>query len=433
MVRKHPKNRRAAVLAWVAVLLPLLLAMTGLSVDGARIFLGRAFLQASADVASLSGVIRLPSTGAALNAARTVLTTNEPSAGAALADGEVIFGRWDPPSRTFSAGAEPANALKLLASRGADHGNPLPLFFLPIIGQSFSDVHAVATAYGAPRVGGWYSGGLIGMERVDLGRNSTIDGYDINDGAYGGGNSGLPGTALANGSMTVHGSSVVSGSARPGVAYTEATVNGNATVEGETSALTRPLDLAPVDTPTSITGSTNDNSNITGTRNGKSINPLSNNGLNNGTNETVTIPSGNYYLSDFSVRGTVNITGPAKIRVTGSWDMTGQGIINTSGGPVEFYVEGTASLAGQGIANGSQDPRNLIINSTGPSVRWEGSSDFYGYIYGPFDPVVSIRGDANFFGGAVGRELVTAGNGDIHLEMGVGFDGPNRKLPVLVD
>jgi hypothetical protein len=426
--KRKLRQRRGAVLVWVAVLLPVLLGIVGLSIDVGRLLIARAYLQAGSDMASLSGVIQLPDKDVARTAARDVLTANEPAAGGALEDGEMIFGTWDPPTRTFTPEAEPADAMMLTGSRNEDHSNPVPLFFLPILGESFADTHAVAIAYAAPRVGGWYSGGLIGGTAI-------IDGYDINDGPYGGANSGLPGSALSNGSMTVHGTPVVTGDARPGVTYTEATVNGNPDIGGTIAALTRPFDLAPVVIPTSISSGANDNNAVTGVQsNGNSFDPLpANNNLTVGSNRTGTMPSGNYYTNSFTVQGTLNITGPATIRVTGEWRITGQGRINLSGGPVQFFVEGNATLAGQGIVNTSQDPRNFTIYSTGDQVRWEGGSDFYGYIYGPFDPVVSIRGNNEFFGGAVGRVLEISGTGDIHTELGEGFDGPNRRLPILVD
>jgi len=430
-------RRRGAVLAWMAFLLPVLLAATGLCVDLGRIFIGRAKLQAAVDLASLSAVIQVPNTVAGEAAAIDILTRNESEAAAGYQSGDVEFGNWDPDTRTFTPGGTPLNAARVSAGREAARGNPVPLFFLPILGESFSDVTAVGVSFAVPRVGGFASGGLIGKEHVDIGGTSLIDGYDFNAGPYGGDNAGLPGTALSNGSMVVHGTPVITGDARPGVAFTEATVKGNATVEGTTQALTKPLDLAPVVTPTSITDGANDNSNITAENDmsGESTDVFQGFDLTAGQNETVTIPTGDYYLEDFTVRGTVNITGPARIRVTEDMRITSDGLINVDGtnGPVEFYLEGSGTLAGQGIVNIGQDPRDLIIYSTGPSLRWEGGSDFYGFLYGPDDPVISIRGDADFFGGAVGRELEIAGTGDIHTERGNGFDGPNRKLPILVD
>ena len=333
MIRRfQPHLRRGAILVWVSVLLTILLAMTGLSIDGARLFIMRAFLQTSADVASLSGVIQLPDTATALARARSVLTTNEASAGAALQDSEVLFGRWDPAARTFAEGAEPLNALRMTASRDTGHSNPVPLFLLPILGQTMADVNAVSTAYAAPRVGGFFSGGFIGMRSVDIGGNANIDGYNFADGPYSDTNSGLPGSVLSNGSMRVHGNPVVTGDARPGVSYTQADVDVTPTIGGTISALTHPADLAPVQIPDSINSSANNNDAVTGVRsNGNTYDPLPpSNNFDAGNNQTATVPSGNYYFNTFTVRGTVNITGPAKIRVAGNWQMNAGGVINIS-------------------------------------------------------------------------------------------------------
>ena len=430
---RHSSNRhrRGGVLVWTAVLLPVLMSFVALCVDVGVILFTKSELQATADIASLSGAIELPNTTDARAAAVAVVTANDASAGAAMQTADVVFGNWNRDTRTFTAGGTPTDAIQVRASRDTAHSNALPLFFAPIFGSSFADVEAVGISWITTRLGGPVSGGLVGLEWAEVGGTALIDGYDPTAGPYGGTNAGLPGTVLSNGTMTVRGTPVVTGDARPGVSYTEADVRGNSTVGGSVAALTKPLDFAPVVIPTSINAGANDNSQVTST--GNPING-SNTFDDSGPPETVTnMPSGDYYFSDMNVKRIVNITGPATVRVSGDLHINSQAAIYVDGGPVQFFIEGSGQLNGQGIVNLSQDPSMLTIQSTGPSLHWNGDSDFYGYLYAPFDSAITINGTADFYGGAVGRTLTISGTGDVHTDRGAGFEGPNRPLPLLVD
>ena len=429
--KQSNRSHRGAVVVTLAVLVLAMIAFTGLAVDLGWITLTYARLQSYTDMAALSGALQLPNQTLARANARAMLIKNDPVSGNALLDSEIVFGNWDLSNRVFAPGTTPINAIQLTGSRDAAHSNALPLFFIPALGQQFADLRAVAIAYAASRVGNPYSAALIGIEEVDVDGNLYIDAYDPSAGPYGGGNAGLPGTIWSGGLMTVAGTTHITGDARPGYGQTEASIQNNAVVDGTIEELTVPIDnyLSPFTIPEPPNAFSNDNATITGDY-------ILNSSLDFLIEppKSAVIHSGNYYFKDFTVKGNLTIISPAVIRIADEMKTegdVGQITLNGSAG-IEFYVEGTTYLAAQSIVNTSKDPHNLVLYSTGPTITWRGAADYYGYFYS-LTALVLIDGQADYYGGAVGRVMNLSGEAGIHTEIGTGFDGPNYKYPVLVD
>ncbi len=136
----------------MAVLTVALLAMAAFAIDIGYMFETRSKLQATADASSLAAVTELPSIADTQNTGVQYGGLNYPGVGTVVASNDVIPGNWDTGSASFSAWVAPYNAVEVTARRAEANGNPLDLFFAPILGRETQDVIATAVAVkGHPR------------------------------------------------------------------------------------------------------------------------------------------------------------------------------------------------------------------------------------------------------------------------------------------
>lgn len=142
-------RRRGAIAVLVAVLLIFLMALVAFSVDIGFIALVKNQLQVAAEAAAHTAATELGNGQAtARTKARDIARANiagGPKDYVTLSDEDVIFGNWNTTTRSFTAGGNPANAVKVVAQRS------LPLFFAPVLGVPSMDVRAEAIAMVNPR------------------------------------------------------------------------------------------------------------------------------------------------------------------------------------------------------------------------------------------------------------------------------------------
>ena len=130
------RDVRGAATVFMICMLPAVLALGGLAMDGANAWRTRAILQATADAASLAASIDLPDVTKAKQSALTYAAKNMPAAsnGAVLNANDIITGKWDPDTRVFTPNGTPVNAVQVTVRRSASNGNALPTSFLSVIG-----------------------------------------------------------------------------------------------------------------------------------------------------------------------------------------------------------------------------------------------------------------------------------------------------------
>jgi hypothetical protein len=140
--------RPGAALVLVTILLIVIVGMVAFAVDIGWILLVRNQLQTAADSAALAGASKLYD-GIDEARAGAMLFGGQNNAGGSgavtIADGDVAIGYWDAGTRTFTAGASPANAVKVTTRRTAN------LFFGGIFGMRQKDIEAEAIAMANPR------------------------------------------------------------------------------------------------------------------------------------------------------------------------------------------------------------------------------------------------------------------------------------------
>jgi hypothetical protein len=371
----------------VALLMPFLLALVALGVDVGLFYMQLGDLQVAANAAAAGAALDLPSDFTAT--ASRLVESNMPSAihGTVLAGSDLEVGRWDGRTRTFTANATPANAVRVTTRKSISSGRPAQWLVGSFFGLSALDLSASATAIRLPEI----PGALSSRSSIDMKGVVSTDSYDASAGTYNPSAPGGDGDVIAEGAITLGGSAYVNGDAKSA----SVSLSGNATVTGTTSPLRRPLDLPSVDaTAASVT---NNNAGLPLVKKGKNlISPLDaqrNFSLTGGVNYQ--IPPGTYYFNNFSLGGqsTLSVSGPTIIYLTGNFDSSGGDVINST-----------------------QIPNNLRIFMTGGTAKVNAGVDWYGLLYAP-DTEVSINGNADIFGAVVGRVLETSGTADIHFDL----------------
>ncbi|MEA2778822.1 MAG: hypothetical protein QOK29_366 [Rhodospirillaceae bacterium] len=143
---------------WMALTLPVIVAFSGLGVDLSYVYFQKEKLQAIANAACLAGSMMLPNDTTAVTTALSYGNQNTPSGyGTVLRTADVVPGTWSSSTRSFTANASPSStsndtALRCTVRRTTANGNPVPLFFGPIVGWRTMDITRRATAsYGTAK------------------------------------------------------------------------------------------------------------------------------------------------------------------------------------------------------------------------------------------------------------------------------------------
>jgi len=141
-------DERGAIGIWMCLAITVILGAGALSVDMGSLYTTRGQLQHAADAAALAAVDALPNEEAATAAALSYARKNMPflANGDVLVAGDVVSGSWNKESASFSSGATPINAFRVVARRAQENGNAAPTFFARALGRDNVNVSATATA-----------------------------------------------------------------------------------------------------------------------------------------------------------------------------------------------------------------------------------------------------------------------------------------------
>jgi hypothetical protein len=348
-----------------------LVAFCSLAVDYGRAQLVRTELQACADGAAraAAGGITV-SVAEAKRRARDVGGLNKAGdTPITFADADFRFGRWNESTNQFDPAGTPIDAVEITARRD------VALVFGAMYGRSSVDVSARATARGGASAGH----ALIGLDWVDMRGTASLDSYDSTVAAY------APGTRRQNGDIGTNGHINLDGAVRIyGDATYKTTLNttGNAGVvpPGQASQVTSSMSFTAPTLPSSYSDMGS---------------------LNGNGNGSLTLTSGNYRFSSFTVSGnfTLNVVGE-----------------------VNVYVDGPFNLTGHMSIHGGK-PGNFRVNMLGSSdATVGGSSALYADVYAPSSHV-SLVGTGDLYGRFVGKTVSATGKGGIHFDESLPMNG----------
>jgi hypothetical protein len=164
---KRRRKKRGIANLWVVIAIPVLVGFVGLAIDtGFMVWVGQQ-LQIGADASALAGalVLRDDIMLARLDAAAIAVQNEAAGDGIQLAlnednaaDGDIVVGRFDRATRTFTPQEFGVNAIKVVARRTAGSLNgPLSLLFGPALGFNTANIQREAIAM----IGGGTGSGMI--------------------------------------------------------------------------------------------------------------------------------------------------------------------------------------------------------------------------------------------------------------------------------
>jgi Flp pilus assembly protein TadG len=174
------RNERGSVILITAIAIATLLGFAALAVDGSYLYTIRNRLQAAADAAALAGASQLPTAENVKAMAQIFAGKNLPSAyghGTVLRENDIAVGNWNKVQRTFTAGAAPANAVRVIARRTGANGNPVQTYFARVLGFEEVDVVAEAIATGESPgngTGDCENSGIVSNRQVFLQSNNDV-------------------------------------------------------------------------------------------------------------------------------------------------------------------------------------------------------------------------------------------------------------------
>lgn len=136
------RNRRGAIVVMTGIFIVALMIVAAISVDASRIFAAKNELQTASDAAALAGAIQLLEDATFEDTARIYAQRNAVEQNA-VDSVEVEFGVWLPADRSFIAGGEPKDAVRVTTR------HPLPLSLARVFGDSTVMITASAIAWAA--------------------------------------------------------------------------------------------------------------------------------------------------------------------------------------------------------------------------------------------------------------------------------------------
>lgn len=410
-LKRAARRRRGTILVLSAILLVIMLVFIALSVDVGYMYSVKARLQNAADAAACAAAIATPD-GASAARAAAIEFAHKNRAYAdefTVGNADVDFGTWDEDTATFTKvtglNEDGASVVRVTCRRTQADGNQVPLFFGAILGPSYADIVATATA----RYKTSKCGQIIGLNGVTITGGSYVDSYNSDEGPYFPGNGAQQGHVCSNMNISLSVAGAIYGDAHPGPTgqvFDYSTIG----VSGNTQPLTEPLSYPPVDPGDAATN--NNNANI----------PMSDLGVNPFT-----------AYGDFMLSGVDHVDLPPGTYYFRMMILSGGATVGVSGKTI-IYTTSVASISGASIVNSTQIPSNLELYVMGPSCGISGTSDIYASIYAP-TATVARSGDTDFYGSIVANVIVSSGDGGIHADRGLDFEylDSGVKRAALVD
>ena len=133
--------------------------------------------------------------------------------------------------------------------------------------------------------------------------------------------------------------------------------------------------------------------------NANAIPAITSDKINLGAGQTMTLPTGNYYLSGIELNNSATLT------------------IDASAGPVNIYLTGGANFKnGCSVNIIGQPPDFSLYSNSSATLLLYNSSSFKGLIYAPYADI-QIDNSGNFYGVVWGDEVELKNSGDCFIDM----------------
>ena len=137
------RNRRGAIVVMTGIFIVAIMVIAAISVDASRIFAAKNELQTASDAAALAGALQLLEGVETYEDTARVYAQRNRVEQNGIDSVEVEYGVWLPTERSFVAGGEPKDAVRVTTR------HPLPLSLARVFGDSTVMVSASAIAWSA--------------------------------------------------------------------------------------------------------------------------------------------------------------------------------------------------------------------------------------------------------------------------------------------
>ena len=203
----------------------------------------------------------------------------------------------------------------------------------------------------------------------------------------------------SNRNIILRGGVTVLGDAVPGPGYAVKISGTGVYVSGTTTPASAPSMLPPIDFSPPISATS-------------SYSAVS--------DENDTITEGVYRFENMNVatKSVIRIQGDVVLYVDNHFDVSGlaQIIIEDDSSLTIYHNGDDFSLTGQGVLNSSQSPSAFKIFTTATTVKFSGTSEFYGAVYAPNGTITPV-GTTEIYGSFVGRQVDVGGTADFHYDV----------------
>jgi Flp pilus assembly protein TadG len=392
------RKRRGAIVLLATLCLIIVIAFLAFSVDFGYIVVAESELQNAADAGALSGARALPNGREEAIAVAQTWAGKNTAAGenvAMVTSEDVEIGFWEKNTASFTVlppgSPQSPNAVRVTCRRTAARGNPLTLFFAPILGVDEADLAVSAIAIH----NGGSCGGIMALNRVYLREDSYTDSFDSTIANYYAGTIGANGDVCTNGHIRLLHNAGINGDAHPGPEEDGVEMGATNYVTGEIKVLEDYIDFPPVNLGNVATSNNNDQ--IPDSANGANLNDGK---LDLDGGDSLDLPPGTYHFTE------LNLTGNSIIRVNG---------------PTYIYIAGNVELTEGGIINQTLLPMNLQIYPLGTQFWLPNDIDLYAVIYSTTSAIEKAGGSGGFFGKMVGQKIKINGSGGLHVDESLVF------------
>jgi len=135
---------------WMMATMVCMIGIVSLGIDVGRIHLAKTEMRRSADASARAAANALPGgSNAVRTAARNLANNNtfsDTSVPLALANGDIIRGKWDTSTRTLNTNSNSPDAVRIIARRTKATNNPLEMTWASLFGYKTVDLTVIATA-----------------------------------------------------------------------------------------------------------------------------------------------------------------------------------------------------------------------------------------------------------------------------------------------
>lgn len=134
---------------------------------------------------------------------------------------------------------------------------------------------------------------------------------------------------------------------------------------------------------------------------------------------TAVFSGGSYHFDNFVLSSETKVlfNGDVTLYVDNNFDLSGKAqlVVNPEASVTIFHTGDSFSLTGQGLVNTSERPSSFRLFTEAKTVKYAGTSAFYGGVYAPNGTITPV-GTTDIYGSFVARQIDIGGTANFHYD-----------------